>query len=107
MPSRRSTPRFEARLEGSYALLAVPGEPFSTFTTNISERGCTIVTAERAEPVGARLRLELRTPSGERVRLVAAVVWSRAPTRTSTGGVILPGHSGLAFSTGEAVPGAY
>ncbi len=104
MPSRRKTRRFEARVEGRYSLLATPGESFPTVTTNVSAHGCTIVTAQRAETVGARLQLELVLPSADRVRFLATVAWSREPTRTSSGGVILPGHSGLAFAIGEAPP---
>ena len=73
-------------------------------TTNVSEHGCTIVTGERAETVGARIQLELVLPSAERVRFLATVAWSREPTRASSGGVILPGHSGLAFAIGEPAP---
>ncbi len=107
MLSRRKSRRFEARLEGSYAPLETPRDSHPTVTTNLSASGCTIVTGERTEPIGVRVHLELRIPAGERATFVAAVVWSREPKRASSGGIILPGHSGVAFAIDEPVPPAF
>lgn len=106
MQQRRKTRRYDARLEGFYEVFTPASQKRPTATTNVAAEGVTLLTGTHTELGGARLRIHLALPSGERVQLLGAIVWVRPPVQSSADALILPGTVGVRLAPGEQ-PAAY
>lgn len=106
----RRVQRFDCRLEARYELFTGAERHQLSETRQVARNGCMLLAGgggSHREIEGTKLFVHLKLPSGDKVKLLGTIVWTRLAVHGLDGTMREPGTFGVQFDPSQPLPDTY